>query len=183
MERKLDKLAAVGDGVNLKGLANCTTNDESATTSTGTWATASVANIVADMNKWMNKRRIAAQWIPELVPDTLLLPSVPYAALEGNPVALSFGGTTNLLAYLLTQVPGLKRIEPWPQLDTADGSSGPRAILFKSSPEVAALVIPQEIEQMAPEVNGMAFDIRLHASFGGVRSVYPIGISYSDALA
>lgn len=183
MEAKLDALACTGDGVNLKGLANCTTNDASSVTSHGTWASASIANIVDDANDWMASRFTAAKGVEELMPDTLVLPTAPFAALAYNPVALAYGGTQNALDYLLSQVKGLKRIVHWARLDTADGSGGARAILFKQSPEVAALVIPQEIEQFAPEVNGMAFDVRLHASFGGVRSVYPIGISFSDALA
>lgn len=183
MEDQFDALACTGDtDSGLKGLANAANALDASTNVTADWSltATSVATILSDLGKWQRAQRAQAGNKESLTADTLLLSTAAYNRLATEFVASSFASDVTLLQLILKGNPWLKRIEAWPRLDTADGSGGPRCVLFKNSPEVAELVIPQEFEQFAPQLDGQRYTIMCHARNAGVKSIRPVGISFSD---
>jgi len=183
MEAKLDRLACVGDSdTGLVGMANISGIVDLDSYATHDWTNAAttVAQMVADLNAASRQMFVASK--TTCMPDTLLLPTAAFARISTEPVALSFGATQNIAQYLLAQNPWLKKIDFWIQLDTADGSSGPRGLLYKDDADVAELVIPQDFEQFAPQLDGLFFESLCHMRWGGVKSVKPFKIGKMDVI-
>lgn len=183
MEDKFDSIACVGDTESgLVGLANVSgiTNASTAVTANWSLAATAVGTILSDLASWQNAQRQAAGNLDSLTADTLLLTTAAYNRLATTYVASAFASDLTVLQFILKGNIWIKRIECWPTLDTADGFSGPRCLLYKASPDVAEMVIPQEFEMDAPQLEGRSYQVLCEAKTGGVKSVRPIGISYSD---
>lgn len=186
LEAQVDRLAAFGDASStMTGLANGPNILVTGTASTqhdwtlvGSSTLTTVANILSDLNLGRQKVFIASMGAFE--PDTLLLPSAQYMAL-GKP-AISDTGVfmaMTIREFILETCDWLKDIQYWPQLDTKQGGHN-RNVLYKRDPMVAELVIPQDFEQMPPELEVMRFKVACHMRYGGVKVTYPYAITYCD---
>ena len=101
--------------------------------------------------------------------------------------AITTGGIfleLSVMDYIKKTSPWIKDILHWPALDRGasggQNSSHDRVLLMKRDPMVAELVIPQDFEQMPPELTGMKFQVPCHMRVGGVKVPYPFGITYYD---
>lgn len=117
------------------------------------------------------------------VADTILLPLKHYNYAQQTPWSALTGDS--ILTVFRKNNPQIKTIAPWHKLDsvsTAQGGDGgkPRAIAYQKDPMVLEAVIPQEFEQMPPEVAGFEFVINCHARCGGVKIYQPLGFRYMD---
>ena len=190
IERKLEKLCAVGDAAfGLLGLANHT--NISVFTGTGQSMGGSDLNgawdapgttiqaILDDLNKAQNKIYVDTKGIFQA--DTLVLPTAVYGALATRQRSVTFT-QDSVLQYILAQSPWLKSIEFWPYLDTAGTNSKARGVLYKKDPEVLEQRVAVEFEQFAPQPIGMAMVIPCHARHGGVAVMYPKAVLALDGL-
>lgn len=194
MEQKLDQLAAWGDvNTGLTGLANAanilngaSTASGGTSTATANWVTSSatVTNILNDVN--ILSQKVFNASLGAFMPDTMILPTPVFSALA-TMQAITTGGIfleLSVLDYIKKTSPWIKDILHWPALDRAasggQNSSHDRVLLMKRDPMVAELVIPQDFEQMPPELHGMKFQVPCHMRVGGVKVPYPFGVVYYD---
>lgn len=115
--------------------------------------------------------------------DTILLPLRHYNYASQTPWSALTGDS--ILTVFRKNNPQIKTIAPWHKLDSVTTAQGgdagkPRAIAYKKDPMVLEAVIPQEFEQMPPEVHGFEFVINCHARCGGVKIYQPLGFKYMD---
>ena len=195
IEQKLDKLACSGDAsTSLTGLANAPNIINAGTASgfSGTaslnWITAlsatstpNVTGVLADINAMSGQVFQASLGLFQA--DTMLVPTSVYTVLANTQAITSTNIflSISILQYILDTSPWLKRIVHWPALDSAaSGLAHNRVLMLKLDPMVCELVIPQDFEQMPPELHGMKFSVACHLRCGGVKVPYPYAICYSD---
>lgn len=144
-----------------------------------------VTQILNDFN--VLQRSIVTTSLGVHVPDTAVFPLSTWALL--TTVARSPTYTDDsILQYLQKQSPWLKTVFFTPMLETAglkqDGTTpGPRIMLLERKPENLQLVIPQEFEQLPPQMINLSFKVPCHARIGGVRVSYPKSIACLDGTA
>ena len=185
IERKMDELAWLGDTASgLVGFARAANIIQSTLSDKGTddtWAgpDASADEILVDINTmWSNVYTTTGGLYS---PDTLVLPPAAYAALITKRLD-SFNKST-VYDYVLQVNPTIRKIVMSPRLTLAGGSlDTTRAMMFKSAPEVAQLVIPSEFEMMPPEPQSMLYKVACHMRFGGIVVPTPKAITYMDGV-
>ena len=179
IELAIDFIAAKGspDG-GLNGFAN-NPNVPVLAATTGNWAVATPALIVADLNAAVQSIITTTKNVE--TPDTILLPSAPYINVAQQPYSIYSDKT--ILRWFLDSNPFIKNVDWWYQLDKANAAgTGPRMVIYRRDPEVLGLVIPQEFEQFEPERRNLEFKVPCHARIGGVRVSYPLAMVYVDGL-
>jgi hypothetical protein len=144
--------------------------------------TTTVAQVLADVNAL--QKTIFDTSLGVHTPTTLLLPTKIYSYLATTPRSPTFTEDT-MLQYILKQSPWLKEIDFWAPLDTAGLKQdtvtiGPRIMLYEKNAENLQLVIPQEFEQLPPQMIKMSFVVPCHSRFAGVTVRYPKSIAYLD---
>jgi hypothetical protein len=141
-----------------------------------------VAQVLADVNAL--QKTVFDTSLGIHMADTLVLPTKVYSYLATTPRSPTYTDDT-MLQFILKQSPWLKEITYWNQLDTAGklqdtSTTGPRILLYEKSPENMQLVIPQEFEQLPPQLVKMSFIIPCHMRVGGVTVRYPKSVAYLD---
>jgi len=193
MEEKLERIAATGsDARGITGLLNAPnvllTTDTAYTTAmnsfNGSWDTLTdsstdVQKIQEDVRNMRNFIWQSTKTVHGNSNLTLLLPTDLFAALESKPQSPTFKDST-IAEFLLRTVPGLSSIEYWLQCDTGGASGVPRVMMYEKDPDICELIIPQEFEQLPPQLEGMAFKIFCHMRTGGVSVRRPRACLYSD---
>ena len=189
MERKLDDVIFFGDAASsLKGFANLSSGTTSYTVANGNasgnqlWRTKSADEIAADMHGLVAK--IVSVSLEIFQPDTLVVPLRGYAIISTRRMAQ--GSNQTILDYFLSTNPYVKNVVPTHKLDYANrakwsGSSG-RMVALRSDPMVLEAVIPQEFEQLPPQMEGFETLTLCHARTAGVVAYYPPAIAYGDGI-
>lgn len=192
MEQKVDSMIAWGDASSkINGIANASNliNAGTATGYSGTagqnWVTSlassSVSQVLTDVNAMAGQ--IFQQSLglfgasKEL---TMLCPTSVMQALQAAQAITPTGIFLDIsvLDYILRTSPQIEDIIHWPALDKgAPGASASHdtVLLAKLDPMVMSAVIPQDFEQLPPEVKGMRFTVACHLRHGGVMLHYPFG--------
>lgn len=181
IELQIDSIAASGNAnAGLTGISN-NANVSLISPTTGTWSTATGAQMVADALKFSSDIVIANK--ETLIPDTLILDVANYHRFANTRISTTGDTHTTALQAFLASSPYIKSVGSWYKLALADAAgTGPRAICYKRDPEVLTLEIPQEFEQLPPQPKNLAFQVPVHARTGGVIIYYPIGMGYMDGL-
>jgi hypothetical protein len=74
-------------------------------------------------------------------------------------------------------------VESWPLLSTADaGRTGPRAVAYKRSVDVAGAVVPLAFQSQPPQAQGLEWLIPCEGVCGGAAVKQPLGMYYRDGL-
>jgi hypothetical protein len=68
----------------------------------------------------------------------------------------------------------------WHRLTAAGAGGKDRIVFYSKSPEVIEAIVPQEFEQLPPQVDGLETLTLCHARCGGVRIHQPKAIYYQD---
>jgi len=145
---------------------------------TGTWASASVENILKDLNKLVNSIVTATGTVHS--PDTLLLDTASFALLASTPTGADLGKT--ILRVFLDTNPYIRNIDQWNKLDTASAAGGRRIVAYVRDSEILELEIPLEFEQLPPQPRNLAFVVNCHSRIGGTVIRYPLAIAYMDGI-
>ena len=111
-------------------------------------------------------------------PDTVLLPTSQYAYVASTP--LQTGSDTTILDFFLKNSPYIKQVESWEKLAGAGAGATDRMVVYRRDPDALQLVIPQEFEQFAPQLEGMQYTVNCHMRFGGTVFTYPLSAIYMD---
>lgn len=181
IELQVDDIAARGNAnAGLTGIAN-NANVSLIAPTTGSWSTATGAQMVADMLKFSSDIVIANK--ETIIPDTIILDVTNYHRFANARISTTGDTHTTALQAFLQSSPYITNVGSWYKLATLDAAgTGPRAICYKRDPEVLTLEIPQEFEQLPPQPKNLAFQVPCHARIGGVIVYYPIGMGYMDGL-
>ncbi len=178
-----------GDALPMYGLANAPNiiqgGSSGYTTVDWTASTTTVQSILADVTAL--QKTIFDTSLGVHAPNTLVLPTAIYSKLASTPRSPTFTDDT-MLQYILKASPWLQSIEYWVPLDSAGKKQdtttvGGRILCYEKSPENMQLIVPQEFEQLPPQMLGMAFKIPCHMRVGGVSVRYPKSIAYLDGAA
>ncbi len=195
MEQKVDSMIAWGDAASkIKGIANAASIIDSGTAQSGfsgtagaNWVTSLASNtvsaVLADVNAICGQIFQQSMGIFGVDKDlSMLLPTAIYQALQAAQAITPTGIYLDIsvLDYILRTSPQLKEVIHWPALNKgAPGASATHdtVLVAKLDPMVCSAVIPQDFEQLPPEVHGMCFSVACHLRHGGVMVHYPMGVS------
>jgi len=184
MERKLDALIATGDSsVSMKGIAN-NASVNLVSSLTGSWATATAAQIQADLEK-ISKTVFDQSKGVYGNPDnpssklTLAMGTAQYSRLAS--LRIDTFNMMTVLEYAKQHIPFIGDIVSWSRLDTADAEGdGPRIIAFPQDPDVVSTIIPQDFEMLPMQPKALGYSVPCHMRWGGVVVRYPVGMVYAD---
>lgn len=179
VEQKIEDLAAVGEAAyGITGIAN-NANVALTTPTTGTWSTATAAQIIADLDKLVSAIVVLTK--ETYVPDTILMDVTTYNLIAHKRVSTTGDTSRTVLQDYLESSPYIKQIISWNKLALADAAgTGPRIIAYAKDPDVLTLEIPQEFEQFPPQAKNLAFVIPVHARCAGVIMPLPMAVGYMD---
>jgi len=178
-ERKFDEIAAFGFGDSRisTGLVN-DPNVDIKTVITGTWGTATAAQILADANKLVKELNVDSK--ETYSADSILLPTEAYHIMSQT--YKSVDSDTTLLQAFLAANPGIQRVASWRALTGAGAGSTNRMIAYMQSPEVAEIIEPQAFEMLPPQARNLAFVVNCHGRTAGGAAFSPLGMAYMDGI-
>jgi hypothetical protein len=181
VEQKIENMGALGDdNVGAYGIGN-NPNVSLVSPVTGTWSTATGAQMVADMLHLESQIIITNK--ETFMPTTLLLDITSHSRFNSTRISTTGDTNTTALEAFLKSSQSVKEVVSWNKLATADAAgTGPRAVMYTKDPDVLGLLIPQEYEQFPPQARNYAFVVPAHAKCGGVAFYYPIAAAYMDGL-
>lgn len=176
--RKVDMVLAFGDDtVGTKGFTN-NPNVPVVTPTTGDWATATAAEILADLYKLERSIVTATNGVESA--DTIALPNGLYTLIATRPSS-DLTPLVTILEVFLKNSRTIKTAEAWYQLETADADgTGPRIVAYRRDPMKLGAVLPIEFEQHAPQFKNLAWLINCDARCGGTVFYYPKSAAYMD---
>lgn len=177
--RKLDTNIWFGDTeIGVRGLANSALVSPTAVI-TGTWASATSLQIVADAQKLISAPVNASKGVEET--DTVIFSTSIYELVSKRFMGNEAPGMT-VLDMLKKANPGVAFFKSY-RLETADaGGTKPRAIAFRKDPEKLEALVPVEFEVLPAVDQGGEFEVKVFGRFGGVATRYPTSIAYMDNL-
>lgn len=175
-EAKLEKVATVGlPKIGKTGMLNDANVDLFATALA--WdMTTPASTIKRDLGAIVQSIVVNSSQV--WAPDTLLLPTSAFAIAS----EVSFG-TDNpepVLSVFLRTNPYIRMIDQWVALDGAGAGGADRIVAYKRDKSVLELEIPQDYEEMPPEVRGMEFLVHTHMRTAGTAIRYPMAMQYAD---
>lgn len=142
-EEFVDAIALLGDATKgMQGLINNSAVTAAALT-TGTWGTATPAQILADINGVLTSQGTGTNWVS--LADTLLLPYTKFNILATTQLPNT---TMNLFNWLMAnnvytaQTGKQLRVRATRLLDTAGSGSTARVVAYRRAPDVLKMHIP-----------------------------------------
>lgn len=184
-EVAVDQIAAFGDvQTGLPGFLNnpnvpvisCPDPDVS-----GDWLNPATdpLRILKDLHAIVDSVRVTTKGVH--APDTMLLPLKHFDKLATTP--MNQYQDKSILRAFLDSSPYIRGVDQWNKLDKADAAgTGPRVVCYTKNPRIVSLVIPQEFEQLPPQIKGLGFMIPCHSRIGGVTWRYPLAATYVDGV-
>lgn len=177
-ERALDGIAALGSADhNVGGFIN-NSSVTAASAATGTWTSATAAQIVDDVNGASAAMINASEETQE--PTDLLLPTAQY--LIAAQTRMDNTTQETVLSAILNSNPWLRSISSWNTLSGQGAGATDRAILYNKSADVAEIIVPQEFEILPPQAENFAFKVLTHGRTGGTAVYRPLGVRYMDGI-
>lgn len=171
-----DQLLSIGDATSgLQGLLSIT----GATTgnlTTGAWAggVTTAAQIAADVDIAIAAFELANGYV--FYPDTMLLPPVPYAHIQQQPMFANSGPT--VLEWLEEKF-SLKIIKWWRCAAAFAPLGTDTLVLYSRDREVVEGYVPISPELLAPEYHSTHYLTVAYSRCGGVNSANPLAVRYA----
>lgn len=177
--RKLDSNLWFGDtDIGVHGLANSALVSPTAVI-TGTWASATSIQIVADAQKLISAPVVASKGVEET--DTVIFSTSIYELVARRFMGNEAPGMT-VLDMLKKANPGVAFFKSY-KLELADaGGTKPRAIAFRNDREKLEGLVATEFEVLPAIDLGGQFEVKVMGRFGGVAIRYPGSVAYMDSL-
>lgn len=176
---------STSDPLAMYGFTNFPGLDVTTTTNDWTLPSTSVNTILSDFNKLQLHIINTSKGVH--IPDTAVFPLSIWAQLAATARSTTFTDDS-ILQFMQKQSPWLKQVYWSTMLETAglkqdNSTPGPRIMLLERNEENLQLVIPQEFEQLPPQMVNMMFKIPCHMRVGGLRVSYPKAIAALDGAA
>lgn len=183
-KRHLNVVGLYGEAASgLTGLFNNTLVPR-ANATTGNWATATPAQMLADVNVGIN-----AVWNNTAFndfPTDIILP--PAALSRAGSTARSDNSDKTVLQYLKeNNIAKLQRgidinFQPGYGLNTAGQGSTARALFYVKNPNRLVMHVPMPLRFLAPQLVGLSVEIPGEYKYAGVEFRYPSSAYYMDGL-
>ncbi len=186
VEQVIEDVGATGSTeLNLKGLLTITnalvyTVPNGASPAQTTWAGGKTPDeILKDMHGIA--RYVVTQTNSVEEPDTMILPVNQYAYVAATRLGANI--ETTILAHFLKTDPYIKQVASWIRCAFAGtGGTTDRMVVYRRDPDYLSLEIPQEFEQLAPQMDGLQTVVPCHARTGGVICPLPLSVCYGDGI-
>jgi hypothetical protein len=177
VEFKLEQIAAQGLAIGgLKGALKHP-NVPLYAPITGTWSSATAAQMYADLNSFLNQ--FLAANLDVWIPNTLILDPTSYRLASQATLNTTTGETALAAFQRVNKI--ITTVESWTRCSNMDvAGTGPRFMLYKKDPKVIVFDIPQEFEQFPPQAQNLAFKVPCHARCAGIKIRYPLACAYMD---
>nr|QIG67141.1 putative capsid protein [Rhizobium phage RHph_TM26] len=184
-ERTVDNIAFLGDvEKGWKGLFNSTAV-VAASAPTGSWATATEDQILADINDILSDVYLATNEIA--MADTLLLPSLKFQQIASKRLG-DGNGTLTILEFIqranvYTAETGQPlKIRGMRGLNTAGAGGTARMVAYRNSSEVMKMHIPMRHRFLPVQIVGLTFKIPGIFRLGALDIRLPKEVRYSDGI-
>jgi len=175
-ETLINKMALVGDSeYNINGLINYPGITE-ATIPTGSWASATAAQMVADVTALLNGVSEPTNGVE--VANMVLFPLAQYNILKNTQMP-SIG--MSVLTYLKENNPGVT-FDWLTELKGAGAAGADRMIAYVRDPDHLTLEIPQNFEQFDADKQGMEYVVPCYAECAGTIVYYPQSVAFGDGI-
>lgn len=190
IERKLDKVAAIGDlGLGMSGVLNADStgvaiNTPAANgTGSGTlWSTklGEPYKIVADLNKLLSD--VVAASKGQIRPDRLIMDYSVMALLESNMFAPGFMSQNILNAFFDSQpyIKTLDQVILWDYARTASTTGGSRIVALQADPRFLQFAIPYEANALPPQYKNLAILVNMYGRVAGMQIKQSFALRYLD---
>lgn len=184
--RKIDDVIAFGEPLRLTGAAairgflnNTSVTVESAPLA---WEDMTADELLNELYALANRQLVISKEM--LQPDTILLPTAHHQLVTTTPYGTA--GLKTVLSFFNDAMQNARRnvaVESWPLLVDADaGRTGPRAVAYKRSVDVAGAIVPAAFIAQPPQAQGLEWVTPCEGICGGVAVKQPLGIYYRDGL-
>jgi hypothetical protein len=114
------------------------------------------------------------------IPNTLLMPQAQYNLITRKRLGTTDGRT--VLEQFLATNRYITTVEPWDDLKSAGTSSTDRMVCYEKNPDVLALIIPNDFQQLPPQTRNYEVVVNCLAETGGVVAYYPLALAYGDGI-
>ena len=151
---------------------------QNAASSSTEWADKSPDEILADINGMFTLVRVSTNAVE--FADTLLLPDEQYNLIATTP--RSSTSDTTILQFVLNTSPWLKEVVPCYELAGAGAAGADVAIAYRRSPDKLTMEIPQDVEFMPAQEEGLMFKVPVHARTAGVIVYYPKSVCQATGI-
>lgn len=183
IEQKIDQVLLLGEtGWGLRGLftlQGTLTSPPAAGDAATQWGPLKTsAEITKDINTMLNLVVTASNEVHR--PTTLVLPLSAYQYL--NDTNINTTSNTSILEHFMDRNAYITEVETSIHLEAAPNSewSGRRAMAYTKDSSMLQGVIPQDFEQLAPQVVNYETVVNCHARIGGIELYYPKSVVYMD---
>jgi len=179
MDRKIDDLMRTGDAVAaLQGFTNLP-GINVLPAPTGTWATATSAQIVNDFNFAANASLIETDGVES--PNTAIFPVQQWTRISTLPFDPA-GGTTTVLEYLQKAHP---QINLWTWefgLDSVSLTGGPSVMVYNRDRAKVRGIVPMLMRALPVEQHALNFKLAFETRYGGIIAPRPRSIVRLDGV-
>jgi hypothetical protein len=182
VEQKLNNLAWLANGTDgLYGLIR-NTNITSHAAPTGTWSSATAAQILADMMYAVDTVTTTTNGVE--IPNVLLMPLTQFALISSKPLAA--GSDTTILEFFRRQRPGVT-VDWLQELDAVttapvSGTTKDCMLAYTNDSDHLAFEMPQAFEQLPAQERNLEFVINCHARCAGVLVYYPASVHLVEGI-
>jgi len=178
-----DRVISGATEKNTKGLVN-NASVPAANATNGSWASATVANILADVNQVLGD--VITNSGETAMPDSLLLPTTRFLTLNNTQLTNANDSLLNFIQKnnSYTAITGKPLdIRPSRELETAGASSTKRMIAYEKSPDNMEFFLPGMFEFMSPfATSSMTWRVDGVMNVGQLEIYRPKTVSYRDGI-
>jgi len=141
------------------------------------WRDKAGDDILLDMNTVTNTVRTNTKTVE--TPDTMLLPpSIFDLIMTKRLVDID----TTVMKFFMEHNRYIKNIEWVPELETASAAGGPLAVVYRRSPDVLGLAVPQEITPDQPYRKPRHWLVNYTGKVGGTIVYLPLACQFMDTI-
>jgi len=182
--RHMNDVALNGEGSDLKGLFQHPSISKGNVPSGKTWATATPAQILGDLNAGLYQ--VFNSSANNDVPNTIVLPPAAYALINSTP--RSDNSDMTILEYFKANnlykdyIGGEITVLPGFGLQTAGTSKGTRALFYTNSAERLVMHIPVTLRFLAPQLRGRGVFVPGDYRYSGVEVRYSKSAYYMEGM-
>lgn len=179
-ERAADAVFAIGDSKRgVPGLLKNTDVPILTAGITGTWATATPAQMLADLyalgyGVWNASLQVHS-------PATLVLSGAMFQIISSTPFSATIPDT--VLEVFLRSSPMIKEVIPWLRCNgAAANGTNSRALVYTKDPKYLAYIEPLPFQSQPPQAQSLEFVVPCEGRVGGTVIYRPLSMAYCDIL-
>ena len=146
---------------------------------TGNWATATGAQIVADLRTAINSINNASDGVE--MPDTVVF-DVASWNIVSTEVHLPAASDRTILSFLREAFPMITRWDWEPGMDSVSAAGGASVMVYRNDPMRMRAVFPMMMAAVPPEQRGLAFVLNFESRYGGVMTPRPRSVLRLDGV-